>query len=235
MHERFSTERVLDALCREDGPTVVVARADDARAAPRRRPAGAARAALGAPGGRGDAAALLARAAGRRVPVAATYGLTEACSQVVTNGAPLFCTRVRLAPDGEILVSGPTRGPAGRPRARDGRPRALDARRDARGRRPQGRHDRHRRRERRADRGRGRAAGPSGGGRGGGARAAPHPEWGEAVVATVVLRPGAHVTEAALRAHCAARLAGFQVPKDIAFATALPRTASGKVVRRALR
>ena len=42
------------------------------------------------------------------MPVAPTYGLTEACSQVTTNGVPLFCTRVELADDGEILVTGPT-------------------------------------------------------------------------------------------------------------------------------
>jgi O-succinylbenzoic acid--CoA ligase len=63
----------------------------------------------------------------------------------------------------------------------------------------------------------------------------PDPAWGEAVVARVVLRPGAHATEAELRRHAAARLAGFKVPKEIAFAPALPRTASGKVLRRALR
>jgi O-succinylbenzoic acid--CoA ligase len=61
-----------------------------------------------------------------------------------------------------------------------------------------------------------------------------HPAWGEAVVATVVLRPGAHATDAELRAWCAARLAGFKVPKEIAFAAALPRTRSGKLLRRAL-
>jgi O-succinylbenzoic acid--CoA ligase len=61
------------------------------------------------------------------------------------------------------------------------------------------------------------------------------PEWGEAVVATVVLRPGSRATAEDLRAHCAARLAGFKVPKAVGFAEALPRTASGKVARRRLR
>jgi O-succinylbenzoic acid--CoA ligase len=60
----------------------------------------------------------------------------------------------------------------------------------------------------------------------------PHPEWGEAVVATVVLREDASEDE--LRAHCAARLAGFKVPKAIRFADSLPRTRSGKLVRSAL-
>jgi O-succinylbenzoic acid--CoA ligase len=58
---------------------------------------------------------------------------------------------------------------------------------------------------------------------------APHPEWGEAVVATVVVRDD--VSEADLRAHCADRLASFKVPKAIRFADALPRTRSGKLVR----
>jgi acyl-coenzyme A synthetase/AMP-(fatty) acid ligase len=60
----------------------------------------------------------------------------------------------------------------------------------------------------------------------------PDPEWGEAVVATVVAR-GAIAPEE-LRAHCAARLAAFKVPKAIAFTDALPRTPSGKLLRRAL-
>ena len=38
-----------------------------------------------------------------------------------------------------------------------------------------------------------------------------------------------------LRAHCAAELAGYKVPKRIEFVAELPRTASGKLLRRALR
>ena len=40
-------------------------------------------------------------------------------------------------------------------------------------------------------------------------RARPDPEWGEAVVATVVLAGGARATEEELREHCRERLAGF--------------------------
>ena len=47
-----------------------------------------------------------ARAAGW--PVRATYGLTQACSQVAVDGRPLPGLAVTLAPDGEILVEGPT-------------------------------------------------------------------------------------------------------------------------------
>ena len=60
------------------------------------------------------------------------------------------------------------------------------------------------------------------------------PEWGEAVVATVVLRDGLEVSPEELRDHCAARLAGFKVPKAVQFADKLPRTASGKLLRRQL-
>jgi O-succinylbenzoic acid--CoA ligase len=64
--------------------------------------------------------------------------------------------------------------------------------------------------------------------------ARPDPEWGEAVVATVVLRPGETLDPAALAAFCRERLAGFKVPKAFQAADALPRTASGKLLRRRL-
>jgi acyl-CoA synthetase (AMP-forming)/AMP-acid ligase II len=60
----------------------------------------------------------------------------------------------------------------------------------------------------------------------------PDPEWGEAVTARVVLRDGA--TEAELRAWARERLAAFKVPKAIEPAAALPRTGSGKLLRREL-
>jgi len=234
VHQRFEAGRVLAELRRADGPTVVslvpttLARLLDAglREPPSLRWALVGGGPLPGP--------LHRRALEAGVPVAATYGLTEACSQVVTGGAPLFCTRVRLAPDSEILVTGPTLAPAAGPELATG------------------------------DLGRWTRAGTlevvgrkadtivSGGENVAPAdvedvllehpavaEAAVHgradPEWGEAVVATVVLHRGAHVEARLLRLHCAARLAGFQVPKDIAFASALPRTPSGKVLRRALR
>lgn len=61
------------------------------------------------------------------------------------------------------------------------------------------------------------------------------PEWQEAVVAVVVAEPGAALSADDLRRHCAAELADFKVPKRFEFVAELPRTPSGKLLRRALR
>jgi o-succinylbenzoate---CoA ligase len=61
------------------------------------------------------------------------------------------------------------------------------------------------------------------------------PEWQQAVTAVVVLGSGAEVTPDELRHHCAETLAGYKVPKRVELAAALPRTPSGKLMRRALR
>ena len=61
------------------------------------------------------------------------------------------------------------------------------------------------------------------------------PEWQEAVTAVVVLCDGAVVDAEELRRHCAESLASHKVPKRFEFASELPRTASGKLMRRALR
>ena len=61
------------------------------------------------------------------------------------------------------------------------------------------------------------------------------PEWQQAVAAVVVLRDGADVRADELRRHCAQSLAGFKVPKRFEFVAELPRTASGKLLRRAIR
>jgi O-succinylbenzoic acid--CoA ligase len=186
-------------------------------------------------GGGPIASALLERAAEAGVPVAPTYGMTETCSQIATFGWPLPGVEVITA-SGEVLVRGPI--VAAGAVAQDGWLHTGDL----------GRFD---------ERGRlqiiGRRADTI---VTGGENVAPteveavllqHPavadaavharpdeEWGEAVVATVVLRAEAAVTGDALREHCAAHLAGFKVPKEIGFADALPRTASGKLLRREL-
>jgi o-succinylbenzoate---CoA ligase len=178
---------------------------------------------------------LLEKAEAAGVPVAPTYGMTEACSQIATFGWPLPGVELRTSGD-EILVRGPIVSPGAR--ADDGWLHTGDL----------GRFD-----------GRGRLVIT---GRKsdtivtGGENVAPaeveavllehpavadaavhakaDPAWGEAVVATVVARDGLYVSPDELRAFCAARLARYKVPKAIEFAPSLPRTESGKLLRREL-
>jgi long-chain acyl-CoA synthetase len=63
----------------------------------------------------------------------------------------------------------------------------------------------------------------------------PDPVWGETVIAFVVLRPGQTVTEASLIAFARERLADYKTPERIIFQAELPKTATGKIQRRALR
>ncbi len=63
----------------------------------------------------------------------------------------------------------------------------------------------------------------------------PHPDFGEAVTAVVVLRSGAQLTEAAVIEHLKSRLANFKVPKRVHFVAELPRNAMGKVQKNVLR
>lgn len=63
----------------------------------------------------------------------------------------------------------------------------------------------------------------------------PHPHWGEEPVAFVVLEEGAELTLEALDRHCRSRLAGFKSPKTLMVVDSLPRTATGKVLKRNLR
>lgn len=60
-------------------------------------------------------------------------------------------------------------------------------------------------------------------------------EWGEVVVAFVVLEPGASVAAGALDAHCLDRIARFKKPKRYLFVNELPKNSYGKVLKRALR
>jgi long-chain acyl-CoA synthetase len=64
----------------------------------------------------------------------------------------------------------------------------------------------------------------------------PDPYRGETVAAHVVLRPGAEETSAAdLIAHCRERLAVYKAPRVVHLVAELPKTASGKMLRRELR
>jgi O-succinylbenzoic acid--CoA ligase len=244
LHERFEAERVKTAII-EGGITLVslvpttLARLLDAGL---ERPP-ALRVAL--VGGGPLPAPLAERTREAGVPVAQTYGLTEACSQVTTSrpgepetaGRPLLGTTVEIAPDGEILVAGPTVAPGAL--ALDGWLHTGDL----------GALDEH---GRLTVTGRKAETIVSGGENVAPAEVEaallahpavadaavhgrPDPEWGEAVVASVVLRDGGQAGEEELRAHVAAALASFKVPKEIRFVERLPRTTSGKLLRRELR
>lgn len=243
LHDGWDTERVARSLADEDVTAIslvptTLARLLEAGA----RPGPALRCVL--VGGAPLPGELAQRALDRGWPLAQTYGLTEACSQVATSpigepqtaGPPLEGTRVEIASDGEILVAGATvaRGAV----APDGWLHTGDlGLLDAAGRLLVT----------------GRSADTI---VSGGENVSPaeveavleahpavaeaavlgraDPEWGEAVMATVVLRPGHGADAQQLRAHCAASLAPYKVPKAISFATELARTASGKLRRGAL-
>src|SRR5690606_34526396 len=63
----------------------------------------------------------------------------------------------------------------------------------------------------------------------------PDERWIEAVTAAVVLREGASLTEEELITFLRGRLAPFKTPKRVRFVAALPKNASGKVLKRELR
>src|SRR5580692_11262289 len=63
----------------------------------------------------------------------------------------------------------------------------------------------------------------------------PSEEWGESVHATVVRQPGASLTPADVMAFSREHLAGYKTPRSVDFVDELPRTGSGKVLKRELR
>ena len=63
----------------------------------------------------------------------------------------------------------------------------------------------------------------------------PDPEWGEAVKAVVVLKPGKDAGEKEIIQYCKNRLAGYKTPKSVDFVSELPKTGSGKLYKKALK
>ena len=65
--------------------------------------------------------------------------------------------------------------------------------------------------------------------------AVPDERWGERPLAVVVLRDGATATADELRAHLEAGFARWWLPDEVVFADAIPKTATGKFRKTALR
>jgi O-succinylbenzoic acid--CoA ligase len=236
LHERFDTEAVLSELMDPRRRITLVSLVPTMLArlldAGLQRPPTLRWALLG---GGPIAAALLERAHAAGVPVAPTYGMTEGCSQIATHGFPLPGVELRTV-DGELWVRGPVVAPGAL--SSDGWLHTGDLAEFT-------------------DEGRlvilGRRSDTI---VSGGENVAPaeveaallehpavadvgvfarlDPEWGEAVIARVVPRQGAQPNAEELREWCGTRLARFKVPKHVEFAENLPRTASGKLLRREL-
>jgi o-succinylbenzoate---CoA ligase len=246
LHDGFDTERVAAALADEPISVVSLVTTQLQRLIEADADLSGPRAIL--VGGGPVPKAILAEALGRGAKVVQTYGLTETCSQVATlapedaerklgsAGRPLLFNHIRIR-GGEILVQGPTVAPGRSDESGwlhtgdlgriddEGFLYVLDRIDDMIVT--------------------------------GGENVIPSeveavliahpavveaavvgredPEWQQAVTAVVVLAPGAEVTPDELRRHCAETLAGYKVPKRVELAAALPRTPSGKLMRRALR
>jgi len=246
VHEGFSVDRVGESLSRDDVTLVSLVPTMLVRLLETGIDLSGPRAIL--LGGGPVPIEVIGEAAGRGANVIQTYGLTEAASQVTTlepgeaprklgsAGRPLLTTHLRIQ-GGEILVQGPTVGPG--LADEDGWLHTGDL----------GRID---------DDGflyvedriddvivtGGENVIPSEvedvlvthpGVAEAAAVARPDPEWQQAVTAVVVLNEGARPSADELRRHCATALAGHKVPKRFEFAPELPRTPSGKLLRRALR
>jgi len=63
----------------------------------------------------------------------------------------------------------------------------------------------------------------------------PSEQWGEAVHAVVVRKPGAEASAEALIDHCKTLIAGYKCPRSVAFVDALPLSGAGKVLKTKLR
>jgi long-chain acyl-CoA synthetase len=62
-----------------------------------------------------------------------------------------------------------------------------------------------------------------------------HPEKGEMVVAAIVLREGARATADEIIAYCRRHMAAYKAPARVDFVSELPKSATGKILKRTLR
>ena len=62
-----------------------------------------------------------------------------------------------------------------------------------------------------------------------------HPKWDERPILLVVRKPGSDVSAEAIRAHLAEHVARWWLPDEIHFVDELPHTATGKLLKTALR
>jgi len=60
----------------------------------------------------------------------------------------------------------------------------------------------------------------------------PDKKWGEVPKALIVMKPGMTATESELLESCRARLAHYKCPRSVEFMDALPRTGTGKVLKK---
>jgi malonyl-CoA/methylmalonyl-CoA synthetase len=63
----------------------------------------------------------------------------------------------------------------------------------------------------------------------------PHPDFGEAVVAVVVGKPGAALDGSTISSALKQQIANFKVPKQVYVVAELPRNTMGKVQKNLLR
>jgi acyl-CoA synthetase (AMP-forming)/AMP-acid ligase II len=63
----------------------------------------------------------------------------------------------------------------------------------------------------------------------------PHEKWGEAVKAILVLKEGKELTEEELIEWCQGKIGKFKIPKKVVFTDSIPRTPTGKILKRVLR
>lgn len=197
-------------------------------------------------GGAPAPGALLRDCARRGVPVVTTYGMTEAASQIATDGRPLLGVGLRVIRDGgaaapgeigAIEVSGPVLSPGqlgenGWLATRDLGYLDADGRLAVVGRADDviisGGENVHPREVEQALESHPAVAEAC-------VFGLPDPLWGEIVAAWVRPVPASGIDVPALAAHARGRLAGHKVPRRLTVVEDFPRSAAGKILRHAVR